>query len=319
MKSKDFSIEIMKCLAAILITNSHMGALYASYPMLATGGGIGNALFFFCSGFTLGLGRFDRFDNWYKRRISRIYPSIFAWAILSAIVFHSLKTFGEIIVCDGYWFVKCIMICYVFAYFIGKYLINSMKIVFLLLALIVSFYVIPKPADYLIYSSGFYFNWWLYLIIMLFGMYYSTLKKEIQKFKRWHYLVITLVSLVSFYLLWYLCLHNIISKSLLIITIIPLLCFIMFLYQGLSSFDITKFIDTWFGKIVLFIGGLCFEIYLVQSSLFTTKMNNIFPLNIVIMFLIIFAVAYLTRCVSRLFSQVFSKDDLDWKAIVKPI
>ena len=48
------------------------------YEMFATGGTIGDALFMFCSGYTLFLGRIDRFDNWYKRRINRIYPSVFA-------------------------------------------------------------------------------------------------------------------------------------------------------------------------------------------------------------------------------------------------
>jgi len=48
------------------------------YGMLATGGAIGDALFMFCSGYTLFWGSMKRFDNWYKRRVNRIYPSVFA-------------------------------------------------------------------------------------------------------------------------------------------------------------------------------------------------------------------------------------------------
>ena len=57
MRQRNISIDILKCIAAILITNSHMGPLYGKYSILATGGAIGDVLFFFCSGFTLFLGR----------------------------------------------------------------------------------------------------------------------------------------------------------------------------------------------------------------------------------------------------------------------
>lgn len=87
MKERNISIDILKCLAALLITNSHMELLYGKYSALATGGAIGDVLFFFCSGFTLFLGRQGRFDNWYKRRINRIYPTVFAWAILGCFFF----------------------------------------------------------------------------------------------------------------------------------------------------------------------------------------------------------------------------------------
>lgn len=86
MKSHNISIDILKFFAALLITNSHMELLYGKYSMLATGGSIGDVLFFFASGFTLFLGRMGRFDNWYKRRINRIYPTVFAWATLSSFV-----------------------------------------------------------------------------------------------------------------------------------------------------------------------------------------------------------------------------------------
>lgn len=87
MKQRDISIDILKFFAALIITNSHMGLLYGKFSMLATGGAIGDVLFFFASGFTLFMGRMDRFDNWYKRRVNRIYPTIFSWAILATFVF----------------------------------------------------------------------------------------------------------------------------------------------------------------------------------------------------------------------------------------
>ena len=44
-KTRDISIDILKCIAAIVITNSHMELLYGKYNALATGGAIGDVLF----------------------------------------------------------------------------------------------------------------------------------------------------------------------------------------------------------------------------------------------------------------------------------
>lgn len=82
---KNLSLELLKFLAVLLVFNSHCDPLYGRYAALATGGAIGDALFFFASGFTLFLGRFARFDNWYKRRIKRIYPSLIAWAFILSV------------------------------------------------------------------------------------------------------------------------------------------------------------------------------------------------------------------------------------------
>ena len=88
MVKRDICIDILKFFAVLLITNSHMELLYGKYGMLATGGAIGDVLFFFCSGYTLFLGRERRFDNYYKRRINRIYPTVIMWALLSSAFFN---------------------------------------------------------------------------------------------------------------------------------------------------------------------------------------------------------------------------------------
>jgi len=44
MKERKVSIDILKCLAAILITNSHMQMLYPKFSFLATGGAVGDVL-----------------------------------------------------------------------------------------------------------------------------------------------------------------------------------------------------------------------------------------------------------------------------------
>lgn len=47
VKERNIAIDVLKFIAAILITNSHMGILYGKYNELATGGAIGDVLFSF--------------------------------------------------------------------------------------------------------------------------------------------------------------------------------------------------------------------------------------------------------------------------------
>ena len=71
------------------------------------------------------------------------------------------------------------------------------------------------------------------------------------------------------------------------------------------------------GPIIRFISGLCLEIYLVQYNLFTDKLNNIFPLNLLVIFSTILVTAYLLRCLSRIWSQTFKDGDYDWRDVTK--
>lgn len=46
MKQRDTSIDVLKFIAVLAITNSHMELLYGKYSLLATGGQSGMSCFF---------------------------------------------------------------------------------------------------------------------------------------------------------------------------------------------------------------------------------------------------------------------------------
>lgn len=71
------------------------------------------------------------------------------------------------------------------------------------------------------------------------------------------------------------------------------------------------------GFCMRFVSGLCLEAYIVQDVFFTDKMNFLFPLNLLLMFFIVIAVAYLTRSLGRVILQLFQKEYFDWKAVVR--
>ena len=72
-----------------------------------------------------------------------------------------------------------------------------------------------------------------------------------------------------------------------------------------------------FGNVVYFISSLTLEIYLVQYALFTDRMNFMFPLNIPVMYLMIFGVAYVLKVLAQGFSQIFGKEDMVVKKLFK--
>lgn len=318
MRQRNIGIDILKCIAAIIITNSHMELLYGKYSILATGGAIGDVLFFFCSGFTLFLGRMGRFDNWYKRRINRIYPTVFAWAILSAFVFNNKLSIDYIIIHGGGWFVTCIMIYYIALYFIQRFCLSRLKLIFGIVSIIclIWYLSIERPEGYNMYGNT-YFKWCHYFLFMLLGAMIGISKKEYQ-YNLKKDLLLLLSSIIVYYSVLFAGRKNLIMEELQIISLIPLI-FITFYFYKVCNNDLLKQIYNnritgWFIK---FIGGLCLEIYLVQYSLFTDKMNSIFPFNLFIMFVIIVLFAYILRCASRLFSQIFTEGDIDWKSIIK--
>lgn len=318
MSQRNIGVDILKFIAAILITNSHMEILYPN-SAFATGGAIGNSLFFFCSGFTLLLKPLPRFDNFYKKRINRIYPTVFAWAILAALLFHSNNNIITIILYGGRWFISCIMIYYVFLYIIGKYLIEYIYwISSIILGVIISFYFIyDKPVNYSLYGDTGIFRYIYYFIFMLLGAIIGLSQDKIK-----HSFSNSLFKLVGCIILYYGLLYisgiNTLYKDLQIFTLIPLLGICFYFYKFTNTQLLKNIYSSkLFGPLIKIIGGLCLEIYLVQFSLFTDKMNHIFPLNLIIMFLIIILAAYILRCLARVFSQIFRESDLDWKAVVR--
>lgn len=78
----------LRCVAILLITNSHLDKLYPVSAM-ATGVQLGNSLFFMPSGFGLATSyrkKGEVFWPWLNRRLSRIYPSVLLVTLSAAIV-----------------------------------------------------------------------------------------------------------------------------------------------------------------------------------------------------------------------------------------
>ena len=324
VKNRDYSIDLLKFFAAILVVNSHMDIMYGEYSMLATGGAIGDALFFFCSGYTLFWGRDLDFFNWYKRRINRIYPTIFALAVLRVILIDSDANIVDVLIQGGGWFVSCIMIYYIILWFVRRFFINHLIWPFAIDFIVIIIWYLTLGIDDNSGSNSMYgacyFKWCHYFTYMLLGAVLGHHKKQMQIEVNYSFMwsvVGLLISVILFYVLCWFKNKSGIYDILQMTSIIPLMGICWFLYRLCNTSIAQKvYNQKVVHPIICLIGGLCLEMYLVQPALFTDKMNKIFPLNLIIVFVAIVIAAYLLRCLARIWKQTFSDGEYDWREIV---
>ena len=110
------------------------------------------------------------FANWYKRRISRVYPTVFAWALLLACFFNSHMNMAETILYGGGFFVSCIMLFYVLFYVVKKLVGEGIRPLLLVSAVVLllcwSTYPFVDKSDV---DAMYKWQWSLYFIPMLLG------------------------------------------------------------------------------------------------------------------------------------------------------
>lgn len=88
--------QFLRAFAIILVLNSHLDKYYP-IPYIATGGAIGNSLFFFLSAYGLYISQQThsrRFVEWFSHRIARIYPSL--WIVLISLYMPVLISQGKL-------------------------------------------------------------------------------------------------------------------------------------------------------------------------------------------------------------------------------
>lgn len=297
-----YEITCMKVLAAFCITWSHCSILLPNnLQFLITGGALGNSVFFFCSGYTLLMGRDDNFPNWYKRRIKRIYPVLLTWYFLLGLFNGRDISVVDLIFPKEYWFVWCIMIYYAIFFFIKKYLIDHLKIsltIFLCIVYICNLFMVSQTQSMMYATMDFMYI--SYFLFMLLGAITSRIDCNFNKKNTY------LLIMIGSFLLYYVCLLFYgISPYLChfqIISLIMLLIFVCSLCLCLQSFESIKKVASIWG--VKYISALTLEIYIVQP-LINNSLNNLFPLNIIVILIMILLSAYLLKVSTNILVNIF--------------
>lgn len=314
-KPRIIAIDIMKVFAVLLVINSHLDICYQPpFGMLATGGAFGDALFFFCSGFMLFRGADLRFDNFMKRRISRIYPTVFMVAIIGALVFGNTDNIIDIILHGGGWFVNCIMIYYVALWCVKRWFLRSMWIVWCTVAVIVLvwYYAFYDHGGHVSIYKETYIEWAFFFIYMLQGAIMG-LNPDRYPYNKW-----VIPKLLTCMAIWYS--FQLFERQvplfveLQYLTLIPLYGVTYYFYKlCCAPFWHRLYNHRIIGQILFITGGLCLEAYLIQFYLLTDRFNWMFPFNIPMITLIILLIAYIVNFLSSALAQTFRREDYNWR------
>ena len=315
-------IEFLKFIAAVFITNSHFKHLYIDpYTALGTLGAPGNALFFFISGFTLTLGCRNKFSVWYKRRIGRIWPSLLAWCTLvGPIIFNISYDWKELYLGEDFWFIQCIVIYYIFFYYLVPFIESYFKWLFGgSISFATCYFLFIQPfTTYSIYLVNFHYI--CFFSVMLMGAYLAIKRNEFKARKSWLNILLAFIMLGLFYI----CQAIGKGKSGIpyyaqIISLLPLHAFIYYTYMGVTGKWTEKVFNSIIGIPIRFIASLTLEIYLVGFCfIYMVQFNYLFPLNLLIVFTILVATAYLVKIICNFITQTIDSKEYDWIKIIKP-
>lgn len=324
-----YSLDFLKVLAAVMITNSHFLPLYKDISKsLSTFGVQGNALFFFVSGFLLMMG-FDKhnlsFANWYKKRINRLWPSVFLWVVISAFVWNAPLTLNRILLADSYWFLQSIAINYILFYVVCKWLMSRFgggksylsSIFAVSIAATVAFFLMMPKADGSIFHTNLHFI--CHFSIMIMGAMAYTSRQQVRQDKKYQDIVWMILSFVVYFMLMK------IGKGqsgwryyVQILALYPLHTFVWYAYKvATRNFVVKLFQRKYCGRILHLVSNLTLEIYIVQFMIITDKLNGLFPLNTILVFAMICIAAYLLRVITQFFLQFLSDKEFAWNEMVR--
>ena len=318
IKNYNPAFDFLKCIAAIMITNSHFRPLYEEHnPALATLGVHGNAIFFFVSGYFLYLSLKRRnyeipFSEWYLKKIKQLWLPIIVLAFLAGF-FNSDITWYDFMPTP--WFVKCFLISFPIIFLI----IKTRKSFILYLSFILSIlFTICVVASYPPQSLSIFhkFHYYCYFPTMLLGVIIAK-NKGFMNISLVQSLILTLISFFSYFVVMKIGKGHIDNSYYTqLFGYIPLLLFLVFLYK-LAHFDWLKhFAETRCFIPVKIIARLTFEIYIVQRYIITDLFNSLFPFNTVVVFLLIVLGAYLVKISTNLFEQMVTGGNWDVKKAI---
>jgi peptidoglycan/LPS O-acetylase OafA/YrhL len=286
-------LVFIRFLAILLITNSHLDSLYP-FPQLATGGAIGNSLFFMISGYGLALSNQVKkrpFSEWYGRRLKRVYPPVFAVTLF--VFLFSEYGFTNWTLPDylsafiwptRFWFIGAFLIFYVLFYLTMRLNSSPAYLVVMGILLVPYVYFYRSSVDlshYTIEGPG-YFKWIFYLQVMLFGGYLAAQDREIKNGSLIDFVLLCITVLLYLFcgLLFTQGYYSNYQFMMHLITF-PLIYLIFFFAR--SAFISERILNNRICHLTIsLVAGLSLEIYLLQYYVYSRGFiqSLIFPLNV---------------------------------------
>jgi peptidoglycan/LPS O-acetylase OafA/YrhL len=308
---------LVRCIAIFLVTNSHLDGLYP-IPQLATGGALGNALFFAASGYglTVGFNAMPKsFVIWYWRRLARLYPSVFLviGVFELAIPGNWFRwTFGDymetFIWPTPAWFISAILIFYAASYpfmllrrrafyWGGMAALCGLYAYFYLTRVDLTRYSIEGPGN---------FNWIFYFGLVLLGSYLAA-ANSISGPGRRRDLFMAVGLLAAYFGFGFLLSKGHFTAYQFLMHLITVLLVIAVFRLSQTEWLIHSVASSKIGKsAVLLISGMTLEIYLLQFYVYSSPHVTLlpFPANVLVFWLVLVFLAWLTAWAASLASNL---------------
>lgn len=299
-------IDILKCLAVLLVLNSHLDSIYP-VAALATGGAIGNCLFFMVSGYTWANIKEKSFLKWIKKKLKAIWTPTVLTNFLYVIIYVGImqmtlvKGIEIFLYPNKSWFCGAILLYALLYYWIVKK--NSNKIfiwTFIVLGIV---YIV----DYIFFIDKSMFSIEtfspvnlcriiFYFMCMLIGYFYrenkikNLLRKDVN-------LILSILSFVSIYIMKYLMSrYSILLNIQFLNQICTLLCvFFLFSWLKQNEENLKE------RKIVRIIATYSWEIYLTQTLIIPKCEIYKFPISLFMVLCGIIISAFLLKKIMKTF------------------
>lgn len=292
-------INYLKLMATLLITNSHFGDIWPVSAM-ASGGLLGNIIFFAVSGYLL----FDikeNFPKWFGKRFMRVYPAMAVFTLFAVAVgqysMNSLeKVFALFVYPTNYVFLVWLIVCYCIYYIImfsekknGKTLENVMCV--LLVVWLFVYIVFYDKSVYRVDNVSEPFILFLYLESMLLGAFF---RKHNAQFRKFSFVKLAaavlcfgvyLASKILVSKMPVLLNYQIVNQIVILITLYFTFALFMSLEQAL------KRVPSKLGDCVRYISNITLQIYIVQFVIIEHFEELVFPMNLAVVSILIVAAA----------------------------
>ncbi len=178
----------MLFMATVLITLSHLDA-FVPDPRIATGGAIGNSLFFFLSGYGLAMSlnsaNPDRgghsLSGYLRKRLLRLYPAVFivACAMLATdrIGIAGIGDFAAVFFWPTpFWFISAVVVFYIPVFYVARLRPAGIATAMALLVVPYLFFYSQLDLTKFVVEGPDYFKWINYFGITLMGCLVARLK-----------------------------------------------------------------------------------------------------------------------------------------------
>lgn len=319
LHSRDNTV-FLRFLAIILVINSHMDTLYPM-PIFATGGAIGNSLFFMLSAYGLLLSESYRPQSlveYYTKRIVRIYPVVWTnilFLILPLAGFYYMTSsnmypylvqffslddslgFIGMIFYPPFWFLQALMFFYLIGFFfIKNYTKKKINYAFIcLIVLYVVSYIQFEDFSTLVIEQTIAFKLIFYAMVFLFGIYLASENQKIV-YSGIQDFVILLLLIALVYIHKFMWMKGISTEFQFLqqLLILPILYYFMKISH--SSFILNTIMrQKILSSAITLIGAMTLELYIIHGiirPLFREYIPS-FPENVILYLLFVFLISYI--------------------------